>query len=124
MNPHRIIFIFIFLAATNLYAMKSTDHLNGDTLTLKGKIVKEDMINKKGHKQEGMQDLYFSTSTDSYIIKLIGGKFLKKDLEAYGDKELTIKAIKKFGNIDVDSDDPSYAQTRVGEYILILEILK
>ena len=99
------------------------DHINGDTLTLKGRIVKEAMENKKGQKLEGVQDLYFSTSSGSFFIKLGGGNYLRSDLEKLELKEITIKCVKKFGNIDIDSEDPSYAQTRVGEYILILEII-
>lgn len=124
MNLKNLLILIISLSAINLFAMKSNDHINGDTLVLKGRIVKEDMENKKGQKLEGVQDLYFSTGTNSYFIKLAGGNFLRTDLEKYGNKEITIKAIKKFGNVDIDSDDPSYAQTRVGEYIVILEIIE
>lgn len=124
MKLNRIVLILICFAATNLYAMKTNDHINGDTLILKGRVVKEDMENKKGQKMEGVQDLYFSTTTGSYFIKLIGGNILRTDLEALGQKEITIKCVKKFGNIDIDSNDPSYAQTRVGEYIQIIEILQ
>jgi len=102
-------------------AMDNT-HINGDTLTLKGKIIRENMENKKGQKLEGVQDFYFSSSSDSYFVKIAGSKYSRKELEAFENKEVTIKCIKKFGNIDIDSNDPSYAQTRVGEYILILEI--
>ena len=108
---------------TIIMMSKTTNHINGDTLSLTGRIVKEAMENKKGQKLEGMQDLYFSTSTASYFIKP-NAQFLRKDLEALEMKEITIKCLKKFGNIDIDADDPSYAQTRVGEYITIIEIVK
>jgi hypothetical protein len=119
-----LLFIVVGLTLTKLSAMSPNNHVTGDTLILKGRIVKEDMENKKGQKMEGIQDLYFSTQSGSFFIKLIGGNVLRTDLEAFGEKEITIKCIKKFGNIDIDSNDPSYAQTRVGEYIQILEILK
>jgi hypothetical protein len=116
--------LIISLSTINLFAMNPNDHINGDTLILKGRIVKENMENKKGQKLEGVEDLYFSTGTNSYFIKLTSGKFSPTDLEKYGTKEITIRAIKKFGNIDIESEDPSYAQTRVGEYIVILEIIE
>lgn len=119
-----LIILIVGFSAFQLSAMKLSDHTNGDTLILKGRIVKEDMKNKKGQKLEGVQDLYFTSGNNSYFIKIAGGKFLRSNLENFGDKEITIKAIKKFGNVDIDSDDPSYAQTRVGEYIIILEIME
>jgi hypothetical protein len=120
----RPIFLFIILSLSigKINAMKN-DHINGDTLTLKGRIVKETMENKRGQKLEGVQDLYFSTTSGSFYVKP-NAKFLYKDLEALELKEITIKCVKKFGNIDIDSEDPSYAQTRVGEYISIIEIIK
>ncbi len=124
MNPQKIFFILIAFAATNLYAMKTNDHINGDTLVLKGRIAKSDMESKKGEKLEGVIDYYFSSGGNSYFIKTASGKFSKTDLDAFGDKEITIKCVKKFGNVDIDSNDPAYAQTRVGEYILILEVLQ
>lgn len=124
MKLNRIVFILIGFAATNLYAMKTNDQINGDTLILKGRIAKTTMESKKGEKLEGVQDYYFSSGTNSYFIKVASGKFSKTDLNAFGTNEITIKAIKKLENIDIDSNDPSYVQKRVGEYIVILEILK
>jgi hypothetical protein len=120
----RTIFLFTILSLSigKINAMKN-DHINGDTLILTGRIVKESMENKKGQKLEGVQDLYFSTTSGSFYVKP-NQKYTRKDLEALELKEITIKCIKKFGNIDIDSEDPSYAQTRVGEYISILEIIK
>ena len=68
MNPIGLIILLFSLSALNLFAMKSNDHINGDTLVLKGRIVQEDMENKKGQKMEGVQDLYFSSGTNSYFI--------------------------------------------------------
>ncbi len=117
-----VLFLLIGISLTKINAMNPTDHINGDTLTLKGRIVKEDMENKKGQKLEGVQDLYFSTSSGSFYIKP-NENFKRSDLEKLELKEITVKCVKKFGNIDIDSNDPSYAQTRVGEYITILEIV-
>lgn len=118
-----VLLLVVGFAAINLNAMKNNDHIDADTLKLKGRIVKESMENKKGQKLEGVQDLYFSTSIGSFYLKP-NEKFKRKDLEALEMKEITIRCIKKFGNIDIDSEDPSYAQTRVGEYITILEIIQ
>lgn len=118
-----VVFMLIGLSITKINAMNPNHHINGDTLTLKGKIVLESMENKKGQKLEGLRDFYFSSTTDSYFVKIAGSKYSRKELEAFENKEVTIRCIKKSGNIDIDSEDPSYAQTRVGEYILILEII-
>src|SRR5687767_8772073 len=119
-----VLLIILGLSVIKINAMNTNDHINGDTLTLKGRIVKESMENKKGQKMEDVQDYYFSTSSGSFFIKTVGSKFSKDDLEALVLKEITVKCIKKFGNIDIGPEDPSYAATRVGEYILILEIIQ
>lgn len=120
---HLILLMILGLSVIKINAMKTNDHINGDTLTLKGRIVKEAMENKKGQKLEGVTDLYFSTSSGSFYLKP-NATFKREDLEKLELKEITIKCVKKFGNIDIDSEDPSYAQTRVGEYITIIEIIK
>lgn len=97
---------------------------NEDTLTLKGKIKKADMESQKGTKLKDVQDYYFLNNGKSYFIKTASGIYSKQDLDKLGKKEITIKAIIKNGPMDIDSDDPAYAATRIGEYIIIIEILK
>lgn len=125
MYPQRIFLLLIFLTAANLFAMKPNGYSNEDTLTLKGKIVKADMKTQKGTKSEGVQDYYFSSGGHSYFIKTAVGEFTKQDLDKIGIKKtIRVKCIKKNGTWDIGSDDPSFAATRTGEYILILELLK
>lgn len=117
------------LLLTLLFGAKSfamNQNPEADTLTLKGRVVKADMTNQKGAKLEGVQDYYFSTSdgTGSYFIKTAVGDYSKDDLDKFGNTELTIRCVKKFGNIDIGPEDPSYAATRIGEYIVILEIIE
>lgn len=120
-----LLFYLLGLLIINIHAMKNNDHINSDTLTLKGKIVKESMENKKGQKLEGVQDYYFASGNKSYFIKTVVGNFSKQDLDKIGfTKEITIQCILKTGTWDIGPDDPSYAATRTGEYIIILEILK
>jgi hypothetical protein len=127
MKIHKTLLTLICISITNLYAMNTDqlNHIDGDTLILKGKITTSNMEDKRGTKMEGVVDYYFSDGKDSYFIKRVeGGKFNFADLNKLAGKEMTIRAIKKFGNWDIDSEDPSYAQTRMGEYILILEIIE
>lgn len=119
------ILILSIIITQQVMAKNSFSTFSGnDTLILKGTIIKESMENKKGQKLEGVFDLLFKTTDVTYFIKIAGGKYLRKDLEAIIGKEITIRAIKKFGNLDIDNDDPSYAQTRMGDYIQIIDILK
>ena len=118
-----IIAFTLFITNTNAMDLNKNP-FNEDTLTLKGRVVKADMETQKGTKSEGVQDYYFSTGSNSYFIKTAVGKFSKQDLDKIGDKEIIIKCTKKFGTVDIGPDDPSYAATRVGEYIVILEIIK
>lgn len=119
--------ILLLMFVINQQVMAKNYILNpsgNDTLVLKGTIIKESMENKRGQKLEGVYDLLFKTADATHFIKITGGKYLRKDLEDLIGKEITIKVIKKFGNLDIDSDDPSYAQTRMGDYIQIIDIIK
>lgn len=119
------IFILSFILNQQVMAKRPDLNASGnDTLLLKGTIIKESMENKRGQKLEGVYDLLFKTVDATHFIKIIGGKFLRKDLEALIGKEITVKVVKKFGNLDIDNDDPSYAQTRMGDYIQIIEIIQ
>lgn len=100
-------------------------HTNADTLILKGRIVKSDMTNEKGEKISGQFDYYFSTGSNSYFIKTASGNFKKEDLEKFILQEITIRVIKKFGNLDTGpNQDPSWQGNRVGEHIVIIEFMK
>lgn len=122
----KALILYTSIVLTQQAMAKNNLPSNGDqdTLILKGTIIKESMENKKGQKLEGVYDLLFKTVDATHFIKISGGKYLRKDLEAFIGKEITIKALKKFGNLDIDNDDPSYAQTRMGDYILILDIIQ
>lgn len=126
MQIHTTLLTLICISITQLHAMlPNTQILNGDTLVLKGKITQSNMENKKGTKMEDVVDYYFAANNHAYFIKTVeGGKFTHQEFDKRVGKEITIRAIKKYGNLDIDSEDPSYAQTRMGEYILILEILQ
>ena len=124
MQNRIVIFISLLFLITQSNAM-SLNNFNEDTLSLKGKIVKADMKTQKGTKSEGVQDYYFSSGGNSYFIKTASGEFSKQDLDKIGIKKtITVKCIKRNGTWDIGPDDPSYAATRTGEYILILEVLK
>lgn len=124
MKIFRSLLILFAVLVTNLYGMQINDHINGDTLTLKGRIIKADMQNENGVKIEGQKDFYFSSGSNSYFIKTASGNFKKEDLDPMELKEITIKCVKKFGNTDIGpNQDPKWSGNRVGEYIVILEIL-
>jgi len=116
--------LILIFAGLQSYSF-ALDHVNGDTLTMKGYVVKPDMSKQAGEKLEGVQDYYFYSNGTSYFIKTASGNFKKEDLEKIVLKEVTIKYFKKFGNMDLaPGEDPSWKGNRTGEYILILEIIQ
>jgi len=111
----------LILFICNAYSMNVNP---GDTLTLKGKIVKENMQTKKGTRLEGVQDYYFVTANRSYFIKTAVGEYSNTELEKYVGKLVTVNCMSYYGTWDIASDDPSYAATRMGDYILIISIVE
>jgi len=93
-----------------------------DTLILKGRLVEVPFVNKGGRKFN-FSELFFKTAEEQYFIKLRDGKVLRKDLEKYLDKNIQLKVILREGTWDTSAGDPP-AQSRIGKYLVVLEIIK
>ncbi|MFL5730268.1 MAG: hypothetical protein ACJ75J_12350 [Cytophagaceae bacterium] len=93
-----------------------------DTL-LKGQIVKKAFINKANREIKGVSDLFFETGKKNYFIKLSGGNVSRKDLEKFLNKQVQLKVMLLNGTWDTSPEHPE-VQSRIGEYIIVLEIIK
>jgi hypothetical protein len=105
---------------------QTTDKLDKEmskdsTKIYEGKIVKVQFRDKGGRIREGMYSLYFETDSVRLFIKFQEGKVRRKEIEKYTDRKIIVKGYKTFGLWD--TDDPN-VQSRVGDYIVIHEILK
>ena len=87
---------------------------------MKGKIVIVDFVNKGGQKIPGAFDYFFKINGEKLFIKITEGKVSRDEIAKYLNKEVEIKGFKSGGLWD--TDDPN-VQSRVGDYVVILEFL-
>jgi hypothetical protein len=100
----------------------SMNELTNDTLILKGKIIKNTFKNKANREYKNITELYLKTEKETYFIKFRDGKVLRKDLEKYVNKDVQLKVILREGTWDTSAGDPE-AQSRIGKYLVVLEII-
>jgi hypothetical protein len=123
------LWLVLTFSAVQVYGQTSTilnsekKNMNEDTLTWKATVVKVPFINKRGKEVEGMSDLYLQKDGKKYFIKFMGGKVLRKDVENYLEKEITVELSLQKGNLDTN-DGNNYQQSRVGEYVLLYKIVE
>ena len=92
-----------------------------DSSSLSGIVIEKAFVNIKG-KVQNKQELYLRCSIQDYYIKFCESKIEQKELVKYLNKSVRVKAIIKDGEWDVcDVDQP--AQSRIGQYIVILELV-
>jgi len=87
---------------------------------MKGKIVKVNFVNKGGRKIPGAFDYFFEIDGKKLFIKITEGEVTRDEIAKHLDKEVEIKGYKSGGLWD--TDDPN-VQSRVGDYMVILEFL-
>ena len=97
--------------------------MNEDTLTWKATVVKIPFVNKRGKVMADMAELYLQKDGERYFIKFRGGQVLRKDVERYIGKEITVELSLRKGNWDTD-DSNDYQQSRVGEYVVLYKIIE
>lgn len=95
-----------------------------EAILLKGKIVIKNFINKANRKFD-YKEYYFEKEEANnkviYFIKSFENKITKVDLDNIVNQSISVKAILK--NELWDTNDPS-VQSRVGDYIILVEIIK
>lgn len=107
----------------NFNSMPEKNH--EEIILLKGKIVVKNYINKANRKFD-YKEYYFESEDSSktiqnYFIKSFENKITKQALDSINNQPISIKAILKNGLWD--TNDPS-VQSRFGNYIILVEILK
>ncbi len=96
------------------------ENLN-DTTIITGKLLKMNYINKRGDIIPDLFDFYLETTEANLFIKLDECKIKIEELENNINKKVKLKAIKKNGLWDADNQE---IESRIGEYISIIEIIK
>lgn len=85
-----------------------------------GTIIEVPFVNKAGRTIPGASSLFFKTTEDRYFIKFRAGKVLREEVEKFINQPLKVKGYITFGLWDADSNN---VQSRVGDYMAVMEIL-
>ena len=85
-------------------------------------LVEKTFVNKGG-KITDYTELYLQCSVQDYFIKLCESKVKLDGLKKYINKGITVDMEIKDGFWDHCSDDPAYAQSRIGTYVVINKII-
>lgn len=87
-------------------------------------LVEKTFFNKVGVENPEMKELYLRCSIQDYYIKLCESKVSKSDLLKYLNKGISVKMEIREGNWDICPNDYPNAQSRIGNYVVITEIIK
>lgn len=90
-----------------------------------GQIVEKAFVKKNGSESK-MTELYFRASVQDYFIKICESRVSYNDLKPYVGEisGVTVEAEIREGEWDICENDPVEMQSRVGNYIIIKNILK
>lgn len=125
MNKIFLLLIILFLIScktpkTTSTALKVKDPNSPYTSCL---LVEKEFVNKGGKITE-YKELYLQCSIQDYFIKICESNVTLEELKPYINSGIKIKMEIKDGMWDHCSDDPAYAQSRMGTYVVIKEIVK
>ncbi|MGE0561087.1 MAG: hypothetical protein AB7O47_04680 [Flavobacteriales bacterium] len=124
--------LLIILIVTLLSSCKTSASLqniaeqrvkNPNTEYISCVLVEKEFINKGGKVTE-YKELYLQCSVQDYFIKICESNVTIEDLKPYINSGIKVKMEIKDGMWDHCSDDPAYAQSRMGTYVIITEIVK
>jgi hypothetical protein len=105
---------------TNSFELKYERYYDPtESFTLKGKIIKEQFVNKAGRIIQDIYDYFYVIQGEKYFIKLSDCSVNKETITENIGKEISSTIV--FHNGLWDADDNTY-QSRVGKYITILNI--
>lgn len=113
--------LFACASATTQETTKIHEKKLGEPNTCQ--LIEKEFVNKGGKITE-YKELYLRCSIQDYFIKLCESKVTKKELEKYLNKGITIEMEIKEGMWDHCNDNPAYAQSRVGNYVIIKKIIE
>lgn len=86
-------------------------------------LIEKAFVNKGG-KITDYKELYLQCSIQDYFIKICESNVTLEELKPFINSGIKIKMEIKEGMWDHCSNDPAYAQSRMGTYVVIKEIVK
>lgn len=88
----------------------------------KATIVKEQFINKGG-KATNQVVYYHKDGKEQYFIKFCESNLTRKSVDKFIDEKFHVAYKLTEGLWDICEDDPAYAQSRTGKYVVIRKII-
>ena len=89
---------------------------------MKGKIIAKTFVNKGGKEISSIKDLYFETHDETYFIKFMDSNISYEEALELLDQPIAIEGELRDGLWDISDEDPAYAQSRVGVYLIIHQV--
>ncbi len=91
------------------------------SVVMEGIFIERSFVNKAGREYPSVRELYFRTGGEEYFVRLDRSRVKADLLRALAGKPVRVRAVMVFGLWD--TDDPN-VQSRVGEYLMIEEIVE
>ena len=70
------------------------------------------------------KELYLQCSVQDYFIKICAGEVTTEELRKHLNQGITVDMEIRDGLWDICNDDPAYAQSRMGTYVIIHKIIE
>lgn len=84
-------------------------------------IISKPFVNKVG-KASKFEEYYLKVGKKEYFIKFCESNASRKTIKNFMGKKIHVSYKLTEGNWDICKDDPSYAQSRVGKYVLVRKL--
>ena len=91
--------------------------------TTKCLLIEKEFTNKGGKVTE-YKELYLRCSIQDYFIKICEGNVTAEQLRPYIDSGIEVEMEIKDGMLDHCDENPAYAQSRTGTYVVLKKIIK
>ncbi len=122
------IIILIIISGFLTSCKNEKESLKAGTMDPNAKTTKCQLIEKeftnKGGKVTEYKELYLRCSIQDYFIKICEGNVSAEQLRPYIESGIEVEMEIKEGMLDHCDENPAYAQSRTGTYVVIKKIIK
>lgn len=110
----KLVFFFFVFASVTLFAQEFG--------TNDAAIISKPFVNKVGEASKFME-YYLQVGKETYFIKFCESNCNRKTIQQYMDKKIHVSYKLTEGSWDICKDDPEYAQSRIGKYVVIRKLV-
>lgn len=109
----KLIFLFSLLVSASTYAQEFG--------TNDAEIISKPFVNKVG-KSSKFEEYYLKVGNKEYFIKFCESNASRKTIKNFMGKKIHVSYKLTEGNWDICKDDPEYAQSRIGKYVVVRKL--